>query len=943
MRPSPSKPLGSIIAVIAMLVLTAPAVTPVSAITPSPPTNSVSTIYHNTFSGSIPFATGLNAQSKTFYAQGHWWSFFIAGNSYPSNSTFYYSSANGKTWSNPTQFSTKTPDDYELDTCVSGLTVYYVVGNKSSNAMYYRYGTLQVSGSISWSIPETSFTITYADENHPSCWIDGSGNLWVSLQSLNGGTWYDEVWKIVSGTPSLVTSVSEGSARQVDQISGDSSEIAVVLGAGGGSANGALGVFYSTNGGTSWSSINWTSGTQYYGERTNSRISGTTVQVASSSNNELYYLTFASGTGWTSTDLGSGSSPVLSADTRGDLLIFYVQNFISMVYIESQDSGTTWSTPVTLYTEAHCCIKLGEESGTKYASAYLPITWFNSTSTYSNLQFSYLFVDPFTVVTIAGTSGNVLGYSWTGKVRWSSTTSLFWAFYYNSTGSDEYFATSSNGRTWNATGHAAQKLGTTSADGAHSSIYMNGTTIAWVADGSGNQHFFTRFGTISNSGGLGAISWTDSAQTVNILYNTAATFAPSIDIDGSGNQWVSIGQPDATTNCTGSTACDHAEVFEGTACGGSGCTWANKVDESSNPTATQGHTVTNIMVGSSIAAMTWTWQNNNAGTIYITTSTDGGTTWSSPVGTTGTYVFQNGQMAIIGTTVYRGLGKTSSNSCVLGKWTSNSWTESSNLASNSEGCTLSRGSDNTLYLFYQVSGNTGISYIYSQNSGTTWSSPISLVTGETMTSNAVIVPPNVSTFVPVAWQTSGASPFNVRFADTGVIESVTVQSTPSDVFGALTVDGTAQSSPATFLWNYNSTHTLTAAGTTNINKYAFSFWSDAGARSHSVTITAPTTYTSTYVLSNTCSNYNSVGLSLNASFLMLPVLGIVATAGLIVSAFLILSRRGGGGDGEGGGGSTSSMLIILGVVAIVAISALAVIGYEINASVYNVGTTAAGC
>jgi hypothetical protein len=74
---------------------------------------------------------------------------------------------------------------------------------------------------------------------------------------------------------------------------------------------------------------------------------------------------------------------------------------------------------------------------------------------------------------------------------------------------------------------------------------------------------------------------------------------------------------------------------------------------------------------------------------------------------------------------------------------------------------------------------------------------------------------------------------------------VTVDTNPSALAGAITVDGVTYTGPHSFNWTMGSLHTLGTVGT--VNDWQFSSWSDGGAQSHSVSPTMSGSYVASYV------------------------------------------------------------------------------------------------
>lgn len=128
----------------------------------------------------------LPFQRKTFYAKGRFWVFAADG-----TNMVYYSSTNGGDWTSATsvrscdwgsKFSVWTDGDY----------VYYAYANSSS--IYYRRGTLQTNGNITWDSEETVST-SYNSAEHPVIIKDSNGYIWISYTDVTDSSKYPFVIK----------------------------------------------------------------------------------------------------------------------------------------------------------------------------------------------------------------------------------------------------------------------------------------------------------------------------------------------------------------------------------------------------------------------------------------------------------------------------------------------------------------------------------------------------------------------------------------------------------------------------------------------------------------------------------------------------------------------------------------------------------------------------
>ena len=160
-------------------------------------------------------------QEKTFYAAGRYWLFYIDGD-YPSESTFpsstvyYTTSRDGVSWASPISLALGNPENsgenVEAFLSNSGyLQAFY----RSDNELYYRMGTPESDGSITWATPSwqlifnansgegsgtCDFYATTDSNNYP--WVSwgyvqepirlltpSDTKMYVWKDAFNNGTW----------------------------------------------------------------------------------------------------------------------------------------------------------------------------------------------------------------------------------------------------------------------------------------------------------------------------------------------------------------------------------------------------------------------------------------------------------------------------------------------------------------------------------------------------------------------------------------------------------------------------------------------------------------------------------------------------------------------------------------------------------------------------------
>lgn len=160
-------------------------------------------------------ATGLPFQRKSFYASSRFWVFLH-------NGTYinYYSSIDGETWSSATTLRASA-DDTRYSTFFNGTYLHYVVAldGPASETAYYRRGTPNSDGTITWSTAEQTITLTGADYvNDPNIAVDTNGYPWIAYEVYYDGTHVypavaksdtnDGTWNTASGFPYNLSATS---------------------------------------------------------------------------------------------------------------------------------------------------------------------------------------------------------------------------------------------------------------------------------------------------------------------------------------------------------------------------------------------------------------------------------------------------------------------------------------------------------------------------------------------------------------------------------------------------------------------------------------------------------------------------------------------------------------------------------------------------------------
>jgi hypothetical protein len=124
-------------------------------------------------------------QRKAFYAAGRFWAFY-----YNNGNIVCRTSTDGSTWSSETVI--RAGDlGANLSVCFDGTYVHYACA-RSAVWIYYRRGTPNSDGSITWSAAEQTITETVACQD-PSMAVDSNGYPWIAYHY--GGT-NDKRWRV---------------------------------------------------------------------------------------------------------------------------------------------------------------------------------------------------------------------------------------------------------------------------------------------------------------------------------------------------------------------------------------------------------------------------------------------------------------------------------------------------------------------------------------------------------------------------------------------------------------------------------------------------------------------------------------------------------------------------------------------------------------------------
>ena len=132
-------------------------------------------------------ATWYPFQRKSFYANGRFWVFYSDG-----TNMVYRTSTDGSTWSSATTVRACTYG-YKFSIWFDGTYLHYAYG--SSSAIYYRRGTPNSDGTITWSAAEQTVSTTYNSARYPMISVDSNGYVFVGYSDYDGTNRYPYVIK----------------------------------------------------------------------------------------------------------------------------------------------------------------------------------------------------------------------------------------------------------------------------------------------------------------------------------------------------------------------------------------------------------------------------------------------------------------------------------------------------------------------------------------------------------------------------------------------------------------------------------------------------------------------------------------------------------------------------------------------------------------------------
>jgi len=343
-------------------------------------------------------ATTAAFQRKTFYANGRYWVFYSDG-----AKMMFRTSTDGSSWTAATQVRSACDSGQDFSVWVDGMKIHYAYaeGYTDSHIIYYRKGTLNSDGTITWSAAEqTAENGGPYSRGRPKVAVDSDGYPWIIFEkgTASGNTvavtkssTKDGTWTTDSGFPhSLRSAAAYTSFRGA----------LVPL------TNGKMYATYTKNGnkikGQLWNGSAWgteetaTSSTIYKGWAMSMTSSGDDVYLAflSTSYNVIYVNRTSGSWGSEATIKSSATSssyPSISAD-GGDVYVFWAGSPSADHIYYRKHSGGSWGSEVDWIDESTDGLTRNDALSA-YETSYggkIGLTYLTGSASPYNVRFAYL-------------------------------------------------------------------------------------------------------------------------------------------------------------------------------------------------------------------------------------------------------------------------------------------------------------------------------------------------------------------------------------------------------------------------------------------------------------------------------------------------------------------------------------------------------------------------
>ena len=349
------------------------------------------------------YATASPSQRKSFYAAGRFWVFYYDG-----ANMVYHTSTNGLSWSAAiTVRAAYWGSSFSI--WFDGTYLHYAYG--SGGSIYYRRGTPNADGTITWSAAEQTVSTTYNHVYYPHISVDSNGYVWIGYRDCDGTTHYpyviksgynDGIWgPTPTGFPHQLSTATANCF--VSTIPLTSAKMLVVYAYPGGTVR----VKQWT--GSAWGTEVATSSAIQYGQYHSAVAQGDDVHFVflKYSPYDILYTKYV----YSSNSFGSEvtvkagatvySAPVLSMDNSNKLYCFWATGTtgsppgatVNHIYYQiSTDGGSTWSA-MTDWIDESAEVLTREDYLTcfyKQYGSYIGLCYLTKTASPYNVKFDFL-------------------------------------------------------------------------------------------------------------------------------------------------------------------------------------------------------------------------------------------------------------------------------------------------------------------------------------------------------------------------------------------------------------------------------------------------------------------------------------------------------------------------------------------------------------------------
>jgi hypothetical protein len=294
-------------------------------------------------------------QRKTFYANGRFWVFYVAG-----TNMVYRTSTDGLTWTPPTTIRSAVYG-YSFSVWFDGTYFHYAYAYSTS--IYYRRGTPNSDGTITWSAPEQTVSTVGNKAMYPMISVDSNGYVWIGYRDTKSNKDYPYVIRSGNNDGTWGTTPS-GFPYQLSTTSSTSWKVSIIP-----LTSGKMLAIYASDvttvkakrwDGSAWGSEVATTSAIYVAAYHSAVAQGNDVHLVflKSPGYDILYTkyTYSSNSFVGETTLQAGatnySAPVISIDTSTNNLYVFWAGYPTANHIYYRKyNGTNWETAVDWISE----------------------------------------------------------------------------------------------------------------------------------------------------------------------------------------------------------------------------------------------------------------------------------------------------------------------------------------------------------------------------------------------------------------------------------------------------------------------------------------------------------------------------------------------------------------------------------------------------------------